>query len=172
MKKEGRGGAGRGQGRKPGSTYLQPRERLWIGSLCEQMQANWENRATFAKYQKRPGTQSTLRAQTLVRGRVPGRRLTNKDDIDTAFRVATEFGLSDLELTRKSIDELRRRKPIRGFVRIAVRRGRTRDQIGRAVSAICKRTRGWNVPPSSVDVYWKEWSAFVRDAKIALESPK
>ena len=168
MIKEGRGGAGRGQGRKPGSTSRQLKERLWIGSLCEQMQANWENRATLARYQKQPGAQSTLMAQSLVRGR----RLTNKGDIDRAFRVAAEFGLNDLELTRKSIDELRRRKPIRGFVQIPVRRGRTRDQICRAVSAICKRTRGWSVPPSSVNVYWKELGAFLRDAKIALESPE
>ena len=168
MIKEGRGGARAGAGRKPGSTSRRLKERLWIGSLCEQMQANWQNRTTLARYQKQPGAQSTLRAQSLVRGR----RLTNKGDIDRAFRVAAEFGLNDLELTRKSIDELRKRKPIRGFVRLAVRRGRTRDQICRAVSAICKRIRKWNVPPSSVEVYWKEFSAFSRDAKIALESPK
>jgi hypothetical protein len=164
IKKRGRGGARKGAGRKPGSALLPWVDRLWIGSLCEQMQANWQNRATLTEYQKQPGARSTLRAQTLVRGR----RLIDGRDISRAFEVAQGFGL-DLE-EEKAWVELRDRRPIRGVVQIAVRRGRARDQICMAVSAICKRIRKWTVRPSSVDVYWNEYRVFVERSHIDGEA--
>jgi hypothetical protein len=162
MKKKGRGGSGRGQGRK--KILKTARARLTIGRMCEERQNEREGNA-LRRYEKQLPIRRIRAAQKRLS------KLKTESERRKLIKVAIAPILNEPR------SRVFRRADVRQFENMRLinlakfrRREMTRKEICLVVSNDCKKL-GWKqVTPNYVDECWKEYRKLIADSALHHEA--